>query len=397
MTERLYYNEPYRASFEATVISCAPDGNRYHVVLDRTAFYPTSGGQPFDIGRLDDAQVIDVIDEDDGRIVHVTDTSLPAGARVTGSIDWPRRFDHMQQHTGQHVLSAAFDRLFAVRTESFHLGAVSATIDLAREVTPSEIRAAETESNRVVWDDRPVTIKMVDAADAAALPLRKESLRAGPLRLVGIEEFDLSACGGTHVSRTGAIGIIAIAGWEKFRGGTRIEFVCGGRALDRWRLWRDALAGTTRHLSVTPAELPAAIERLQAEAKAQSRLTRSLQEQLAEHHAASLVQSGERVDERIVVVQAIDGWDAAGLKSLASAAVGAEPHAAVVLFTTSSPAMVVVAAGAAARLDASSILKSLTTRFGGKGGGKPQLAQGGGLAGSSTELVAEARRLIAGG
>jgi alanyl-tRNA synthetase len=227
--------------------------------------------------------------------------------------------------------------------------------------------------------------------------LRKESLRAGPLRLVGIEEFDLSACGGTHVSRTGAIGIIAIAGWEKFRGGTRIEFVCGGRALDRWRLWRDALAGTTRHLSVTPAELPAAIERLQAEAKAQSRLTRSLQEQLAEHHAASLVQSGERVDERIVVVQAIDGWDAAGLKSLASAAVGAEPHAAVVLFTTSSPAMVVVAAGAAARLDASSILKSLTTRFGGKGGGKPQLAQGGGLAGSSTELVAEARRLIAGG
>src|SRR5687768_2765594 len=158
---------------------------------------------------------------------------LPVGATVEGTIDWPRRFDHMQQHTGQHLLSAAFDRLCGARTESFHLGTVTSTIDLAREVSSSEIRAAEDEANRIVWEDRTVTIRMASADEAATLPLRKESVRTGSLRLIEIEGFDLSACGGTHVSSSGAIGIIASTGWEKFRGGTRVEFVCGGRVLAR--------------------------------------------------------------------------------------------------------------------------------------------------------------------
>ena len=157
------------------------------------------------------------------------------GQVVHGEIDWPRRFDHMQQHTGQHVLSAAFDQLFGVRTVSFHLGAAVSTIDLAREMSPAEIAAAEAEANRVVWEDRPVAIRFADAEEAARLPLRKEPARGGMLRLIDVEDFDLSACGGTHVARTGGIGVIAVASWERFKGGQRLEFLCGGRALAGYR------------------------------------------------------------------------------------------------------------------------------------------------------------------
>lgn len=393
-TRRLYYHEPYRTTFEASVTSCDAVGDRLHVVLDQTAFYPTSGGQPFDTGTLGAARVLDVIDQDDEDIAHIVDRRLDAGTRVSGAIDWPRRFDHMQQHTGQHVLSAAFDRLVQARTESFHLGAVSSTIDLAREVSATEMLAVEDEANRIVWEDRPVAIRMVSSEEAALLPLRKAPARSGPLRLIDIEDFDLSACGGTHVARTGAIGMIAVSGAEKFRGGTRVEFVCGTRALTRFRTWREALTATQRYLSVAPPELAAAVERLQAESKTLQRATRGLQERLAVHEASALMGRGERVHDRLVVVEALDGWDAAGIKALATAAAAAEPRSAITLFTTSTPTLVVIARGKDASVDAAAVLKSLTARFGGKGGGKPDLAQAGGLVGDGAELIAAARELL---
>ncbi|MFP5379245.1 MAG: alanyl-tRNA editing protein, partial [Vicinamibacteria bacterium] len=184
-----------------------------------------------------------------------TTAPLAPGQTVEGFVDWPRRFDHMQQHTGQHVLSAAFERRCGARTESFHLGADHATIDLSREVTPAEIAAAEDEANRVVWEDRPVQVRFVSDEEAASLPLRKPPARAGTLRVVEIEDFDLSACGGTHVARTGGIGVIAVPAWEKFRGGTRVTFLCGRLALARFRYWRDALSAAQRLLSVAPHEM----------------------------------------------------------------------------------------------------------------------------------------------
>jgi alanyl-tRNA synthetase len=394
MTTRLYYAEPYRTSFSATVVSCDDYDGQFHVVLDQTAFYPTSGGQPFDIGNLGGAAVTEVIDGENGDIVHVVERSLPPGAVVDGAIDWKRRFDHMQQHTGQHVLSAAYDRLFGVRTESFHLGTASATIDLGREVTPSQVQAAEDEANRVVWEDRPVAIRVASAEEAAALPLRKESLRTGPVRLIEIEDFDLSACGGTHVARTGAIGVIATGRWEKFRGGMRIEFLCGGRALARFREWRDALQATLRHLSVQPLDLADAVGKLQSDARMLQKTIRSQQERLAVHDAAALVARGEHVGHLILVVDALDGWDAVGLKALAVAATAAAPAAVVAVFSRTSPAIAVVARGSAAEIDAGGVLKALIAKFGGKGGGKAELAQGGGLAGQADELIAEARRLL---
>jgi alanyl-tRNA synthetase len=395
MTKRLYYTEPYRTTFQATVVASSTIDSRAVVVLDQTAFYPTSGGQPFDIGTMNRVRVLDVVDRDDGEIEHVMESALPIGAEVTGEIDWSRRFDHMQQHTGQHVLSAAFDRMFGVRTESFHLGTASASIDLAREVSAAEISRAEDEANGVVWEDRPVTIRFASAEEVAALPLRKESLRTGPLRLIEVADFDLSACGGTHVNRTGAVGVIAIGGWEKFRGGSRIEFLCGGRALKRFRLWRDALADTQRRLSVAPEELAVAIDRLQAENKTLARNVRAVQEQLAVHEGRALVARGTRSGTRVVVVESLDGWDAQGLKALASAA-ASDPGVVVALFSTDpSRAFIVARAADVTSVDAGRIVRELTTKFGGRGGGKPDLAQGGGLIAPVEECVAHARDLLA--
>src|SRR5205085_2456348 len=176
----------------------------------------------------------------------------------------------------------------------FHLGAEASTIDLAREMSSGEITAAETEANRIVWENRPVSIRFATSAEASALPLRKEPARVGTLRLIDIDEFDLSACGGTHVAQTGAIGVIAVVSWERFKGGQRLEFLCGGRALARLRSWRDAVAASTRRLSVLPAELPVAIERLQAEAKEQQRALSSLQYELAAYRAEELSATAEQ-------------------------------------------------------------------------------------------------------
>ena len=392
MTERLYYTDPYLREFDARVVRVDDiDGHR-SIVLDRTAFYPTSGGQPFDVGRLGDLRVVDVIEEEDGSLRHLIEPGVgtPAcqpGDTLHGVVDWARRFDHMQQHTGQHVLSAAFDSLAKARTESFHLGTSSATIDLAREVSPAEIARAEADANRIVWEDRPVAIRFVDAAEAASLPMRKESGREGTLRLIEVDQYDLSACGGTHVARTGAIGIIAVASWEKFRGGTRIEFVCGGRALRAFHALRDTSGESGRLLSVHARELPEAIERLQAEAKDARRRIKDLHAQLARHEAAALA---EAAADSKVVVHVLEGWDANGLKTIASAICEREGYTAV-LFSAPPPSALVVARGPGATTDAAAVLKKLTERFGGKGGGRPDLAQGGGLQGASSDFVSAAR------
>lgn len=384
MTERLYYTDPYLAEFDAQVLRMERHDGRPAAVLDRTAFYPTSGGQPFDTGRLGDRPVIDVVDRDDGVILHVVDRDIIAGP-VRGTIDWGRRFEHMQQHTGQHVLSAAFDRLANARTESFHLGMVSSTIDLNRTVSSAEIVRVEDEANRVVWEDREVAIRFADAEEAARLPLRKEPIRTGTLRIIEVQDFDVSACGGTHVARTGAIGSIVVRSTEKFRGGTRVEFLCGVRALRGYRELRGASEGSIRLLSVLPSELPAAIERLQGEGKDAKKHIRDLQTRLASFEADTLAARAEQVGRAHAVIAVLEGWDQQGLKSIASA-IALRPTHVAALFSVPPPSAVVVARATGLDVDSGAILKKLTQRFGGKGGGRPDLAQGGGLQGSPDEL-----------
>jgi alanyl-tRNA synthetase len=394
MTERIYYIDSGCRAFDATVTRTLVHDGRPAVVLSKTAFYPTSGGQPFDSGRLDRVDVVETVDVE-GDVVHLLASPIAEGAMVHGEIDWPRRFDHMQQHTGQHVLSAAFDRLFDDRTVSFHMGAESSTIDLARELTMTQIESAVDEANRIVWDDRPVCVRFVPEEEAKLLPLRKEPRREGTLRLIEVSDFDLSACGGTHVPRTGVIGAIAVTAAERFKGGSRVTFVCGGRAVRALRAYRDAVAGSVRILSVLPAELPATIDRLQAEAKDLRRTIGRLQDSLAVHEATRLRTSTPIDDGVRRIVTVIDGWDAIGLKAIATAIV-AEPGAAVVLVSSASPSFVVVARSSDIAVDANRTLRQLLERFGGRGGGRPDLAQGGGLTAAPEEIVAAARESLIG-
>jgi alanyl-tRNA synthetase len=394
MTDRLYYNDAFLREFEATVTAVEARGDRVGVALDRTAFYPTSGGQPFDAGTLGPWRVVDVVDDNGGTIAHIVEGGTPrVGDRVHGAIDWTRRFDHMQQHTGQHVLSAGFARLFKVRTVSFHLGSDVSTIDLAREVTPDDMTAAEDEANRIVWEDRPVAIRFASAEEASTLALRKEPVRGGTLRLIDVEDFDLSACGGTHVSRTGAIGVVATVSWERFKGGQRIEFVCGSRALRRFRLLRNTVAAGVRLLSVLPEELGPSIERLQEDVREQKRTLSATQAELARYRASELVAAAEPLGPGPqgavrAVLRAID-TDASGMKSLALAA-SATPGCMIVLVSASRPCLVVVARSNDVSIAANQVIAGLTTRFGGRGGGKPELAQAGGLEGSPDDILAAA-------
>ena len=404
MTERLYYTDPYLVEFGARVVDVVDVDGRPGFVLDRTAFYPTSGGQPFDTGTLGSARVVDVLDRDDGAIVHLVEGVVDvcvvriddADVKfVDGRIDWPRRFEHMQQHTGQHVLSAAIERVCGVRTQSFHLGAEAATIDLSRELTSVEILASEDAANEVVWADRPVTVKFVDATDTASLNLRKESARTGTLRIVDVDGFDVSACGGTHVSRTGAIGVIAVSGWERFRGGTRLEFRCGVRALRAHRVLRDTVRDSSALLSTGAGELPQAIERLQTDSKELRRRLKDVDARLAVFEADALAARAEPSGSLHIVIATVPDADAAGIKLMAQTVAAKAGHVAVLL-TGAAPFSIVVARAAdATSVDASRVLKALVGEFGGKGGGRPELAQGGGLDAPAASVVAAARALLA--
>ena len=401
---RLYYDDSLLWEFEATVETCTAIDGRYHLTLDQTAFYPTSGGQPHDTGTLhlagDDTgtrvpvAVVDVIDDEaSGEVVHVVAAPFAAGARVHGDVNRVRRLDHMQQHTGQHILSAAFDHLVNARTVSFHMGAESSTIDLSVELTPEQISLAEMSANQLVWRDREVVVRYVTEAEAATLPLRKESTRTGTLRLVEVPGADLSACGGTHVPRTGMIGMIGVTGSERFKGGSRVSFVCGGRAFSAFASMRQVTQAAARNLTIAVADLPDAIARMQSQIKDQQRAIKELQEQVTAGLAVQLRdasvpgQHGTRL-----VVRAQPGWDATAIKFLASAIVSS-PGFVVVLTGEGSPVPVVVARSADVGIDAGAWIKDATAEFGGRGGGRPEIAQGGVTAGTN-DILARAIRTL---
>jgi alanyl-tRNA synthetase len=282
--------------------------------------------------------------------------------------------------------------LAGVRTVSFHLGTEASTIDLSREVSSAEIGGAESEANRVVWEDRPVSVRFVTAEQAADLPLRKETIRAGTLRLVEIPDFDLSACGGTHVARTGVVGMIAVAGVERFKGASRVSFVCGGRALGSHRTLRDVVLAATRGLSVTAPEVKGTIERLQSEARDATKLIRRLQDELAVFRGKKLREDAETIGPLRVVLRSEPELDGAGLKSLASAVV--DGSGLVVVFTgRGTPVPVIVARSTDVSVDAAALLREMVSELGGRGGGTVAIAQGGLTASPEAVLDAARRRL----
>src|SRR3984885_16058806 len=274
MTDRLYYQDSHLTEFRARAVDVSPD--RQRIYLDRTAFYPTSGGQPFDTGQLGGSKVIEVIDEGD-RIAHVLSDPL-IDIEVDGRIDRGRRFDHMQQHTGQHLLSAVLVEMFDAPTVSFHLGAESSTIDIARALEPEQLREAERRANQIVFENRPVAISFQHSSED--LGLRKPTEREGEVRIISIQDLDRSACGGTHVRSTGEIGPILLRKLDKIRGNVRVEFLCGMRAVRRGRADYEALVQIARLFSAplddAPALVAAQLEKAQDSDRARRRLATEL-------------------------------------------------------------------------------------------------------------------------
>ncbi|HET9984120.1 MAG TPA: alanyl-tRNA editing protein [Longimicrobiales bacterium] len=373
MTERLYYTDAYLRAFDAVVADAADGGRR--IYLDRTAFYPTSGGQPCDAGTLGGVPVVDVVDEGE-RIAHVLAAPLGAevGATVEGLVDWARRFDHMQQHTGQHLLSAVFADLYGLETVSVHFGATSSTLDLRAESVDREtLLAAEARANAVVWEDRPVTVTFEDAAATAGL--RKPSERPGELRVVSIEGVDRSACGGTHVARTAEIGPVLLRRSEKIRKETRIEFLCGARALGAARADWETLGRVAQALSTAPEEAPALVAGLRDQLKDAASARRRLEEELAGHRARDVWERtvpGPDGVRRAVERRGAGGMDE--LRALAHAFV-ALPRA-VLIGAVSDPPSVLLAASEDSGLDAGAELRRVLADAGGRGGGSARIAQG---------------------
>jgi alanyl-tRNA synthetase len=382
-TRRLYYDDAFEKEFTARVMHCEvlpPDvksgitGKVWGLILDRTAFYPTSGGQPHDLGKIGDANVLDVRDEGD-EILHLVDRK-PADPEVNGCIKWARRFDHMQQHTGQHLLSAMFQERFGLPTVSFHLGGEICTIDLrGLELTAEFLEGAERAANQVVFEDRPVNVRYGTADEFAKLGVRKEVEREGILRAIEIEAADLQPCGGTHVKRTGQIGLVLVRRCTKVRQDWRVEFVCGRRAERVARQDFQMLRRTAEELSCAPEDVVSAASRALAERDANFKSVRGMQQRLAEAEAKLALQGTPPVTNGFRVVSRVfEGVPADYLGFFATEISKSEK--AVALVAAAEGGHLLFAQHPSAGKDMSALLKQVLEKVGGKGGGTRDFARG---------------------
>jgi alanyl-tRNA synthetase len=370
VTERLYYADSYLREFRARVTERSPDGRR--IYLDRTAFYPTSGGQPHDTGAIAGVPLVDVEDEGE-RIAHVVAAPVSA-EEVDCRIDWDRRFDHMQQHSGQHLLSAVFVERFGIATVSFHLGQESCSIDLETPtLEPARVLEAERRANQAVFENRPIAISFADSAETR--DLRKPSAREGTLRIVSIEGLDRSACGGTHVARTGEIGTILLRKLDRIRNTVRVEFLCGGRAVGRARADFDALSRVAQMVSGSLDEAPELVAAQFEAARNTDKLRRKLEEDLAQYQGRELY-AATAADEAGVrrVLRRLPSGNLENLRGMAQSFTAQAQ--AVFIAALDEPPAVLLAVSADSAIDAGKLLKAALTQAGGRGGGNPRMAQG---------------------
>jgi alanyl-tRNA synthetase len=400
-TERLYYRDSHLTEFDARVTSVAEAGagGRVAVTLDRTAFYPTGGGQPTDTGTLGGARVVECVDEEGGRgVLHLVE-GAPApevGALVRGRVDWPRRLDHIQQHTGQHILSQAFVELFGAQTRGFRMMSEASEIDVElADPSDERVERAVERADEIVWGDRPVRVRQVTAEEAARMPLRRDSAREGELRIIEIEGFDLSPCGGTHAQRTGEVGLVAVRSWERAKGLTRVTFVAGARALADYRRANHTARSVASMFSAARDEAATSVARLLEEHRQLQRRTRALGELAARAEARELLEEASTISGDTVpngeasgdapaggvvrlVARVLEARDAEGLKRLASALAAHAGTVALLGSRDGADARLVFARSPDAPGDMNALMREACHALEGRGGGRPDMAQGGG-------------------
>ena len=390
MTERLYLDDSYLQRFRARVVEARELDGRPAAVLDRSAFYPEGGGQPGDRGTLGPAQVLDTR-ELEGTVLHLLDRPLERGAEVEGAIDWPRRLDHLQQHHGQHLLSAAFERVLGAPTVSFHLGESVCTIDLDASITKLDaaaLRRVEAAANQTIWRNLPVTARSFPAEERARLDLRKEAVKGD--RVVVVEGVDASPCGGTHPARTGDVGAVAVLRAQRWgQGQARVEFVCGGRVVQRLAAAEEAVAQASLALKSAAHDLPEAARRVAAESQARRKELEALLGELAQHEAARLAQA-----QPGAAVVATVARGAATARAVAQA-LAAQGRVALIAAVDEGRAHLCFArprAGAGPAMNA--LLQQSLLLLSGKGGGSADFAQGSGDPARLDEALAQARAQV---
>lgn len=375
-TERLYFADPYLQTFTANVVQRGTWADHPAVVLDRSAFYPEGGGQAGDRGMLNDVAVIDTQSDEQDRVWHVLAAPLESD-HVEGRIDWSRRWDLMQQHHGQHLLSAAFESLCDARTVSVHLGEEVCTVDLATpDLTIEQVAAVEERTNAMIWANAEINARFVTPEELQSLSLRKPPQAYERIRIVSAGDFDHSPCGGTHPQRTGEVGSVVIRRWERYKGGVRVEFVCGGRAIRDYRTKNRLLAHLAGDLHVSQAELPAAIERLRAAESMQRKALEQAETRLLDIDAATLLAPAEQIGGVAVVVQTFENRSLDNLRLLARKI--AEGGGVALLGLRAEKAQLVFSRADGLPYDMGALLRTAAQLVGGRGGGRPEAAQGGG-------------------
>ncbi len=386
MARKLYYENPYINHFTTEMIEQSQDeSGRWYIVLKETAFYPTGGGQPFDTGKINGVQVYNV-DEINGEIFHYIESPLPQDVKIVECVlDWERRYDHMQQHSGQHILSAAFDHLFGYQTVSFHLGKDTLTIDLdIEELSEKDAFAAEAKANQVVSESRVIETKWVDHEELAEYSLRKEVSVTENIRLVIIPDFDYNACGGTHPRTTAETGPIKILGWEKQRKKIRVEFVCGGRVLSQLQQKNLVIHRLTELLNAPEAELKTAVERLLDSNKKLEKVFDEAKETLLTYEGMELITSHQGK----YVTAIYQDRSIQELQKLARTVVASAEEKVVVLLAENGDRLQVVCArGEKTEENMKQLIGEILPLIEGKGGGSPSFAQGGGAAVVSGEKL----------
>jgi alanyl-tRNA synthetase len=369
-TKRLYFENPYQVEFEARVVERLRIGEKPAVVLDQTCFYPESGGQPSDRGTLNEIKVLGVREED-SKIIHLLENDISA-VKVKGKIDWQTRFDFMQQHAGQHILSQCFYELYQAQTLSFHLGEIASTVEIdLRKVSEEEVERVEARANEIVFQNREIKCYFVPEEKVSGVPLRKPPKKEGLIRVVEVADFDYSACGGTHPSKTGEIGLIKVLKWDKIRDNVRFEFVCGQRVLKDYGRKNKNLRELSNILTVSDQEALASVEKLQSDLKSQKREIRKMQERISQYEAQEIIQNTEgQIIKEIFTERAPDE-----VRSLALNIIKKGDFVVLYALKGEERGHLVFACTESLNLDMRELVPIVSPLVKGKGGGSPSLVQ----------------------
>ncbi|MCU1808570.1 DHHA1 domain-containing protein [Cytobacillus firmus] len=375
--KKLYYENPYIKTFETELVhQAADDKERVYAVLKETAFYPTGGGQPHDEGTLNGIRVVGV-EEAEGEIRHYLERELePSNSGISGEIDWNRRFDHMQQHAGQHILSAAFEELYGYKTVSFHLGKEILTIDLEiSELPVGHAEEAERLANAIILENRPIEARWVSAEEASQFPLRKQLSVSEDIRLVIVPEFDYNGCGGTHPTSTCQVAGVKVLDWERQKKKIRVQFICGSRILTQLQTKHEITGNLSQLLNAPEQDLPSAASRLIENGKDLEKQLEAAKEALLAYEAKEMFTAGKEK----CISKVFEGRSVQELQKLARLIASQTENADVILINeTADKLQFVCARGADSESDMKSLSAELLQKINGKGGGNPQFAQGGG-------------------